>query len=246
MMSWLCLALFSLFVVSNAQIENPIERFSNERVVFQTKYGDFEFAFMPDVAPKTVKHIFELVQLGLYQSNHIFRVDRGFVAQTADVASGRSEPMNDAQKAIASRNVPLEVVKGVKHTEGALSIGRYDDPNSGGSSFSVLLGTAGHLDMVYTIFARVTKGMEVVHSLENLKTRREGIFVMPLERITITGTYWYNTLQPFFSVSTGSVVESADCESKLDVVTSENKDWSVRFESMSYELQRVRKKCLPA
>lgn len=31
-------------------------------------------------------------------------------------------------------------------------MGRYDDPNSGSSSFSFLLGAAPHLDMQYTIF----------------------------------------------------------------------------------------------
>lgn len=36
---------------------------------------------------------------------------------------------------------------------GVLSMGRYDDPNSGTSSFSILLGDAAHLDMQYTIFA---------------------------------------------------------------------------------------------
>ena len=36
---------------------------------------------------------------------------------------------------------------------GVLSMGRYDDPNSGTSSFSMLLGNAAHLDMTYTIFA---------------------------------------------------------------------------------------------
>ena len=35
------------------------------------------------VAPKTVEHIFKLCVLGGYQSNHFFRVDKGFVAQTA-------------------------------------------------------------------------------------------------------------------------------------------------------------------
>lgn len=42
-------------------------------------------------------------------------------------------------------------------------------------------------------FRRVTKGMEVVHSLESLPTRKEGIFVMPLDRITIINSYWYDT-----------------------------------------------------
>ena len=60
--------------------------------------------------------------------------------------------MNAAQKAESDKNVPLEVKQGVKHTFGVLSMGRYDDPDSGGSSFSVLLGDAPHLDMKYTIF----------------------------------------------------------------------------------------------
>jgi cyclophilin family peptidyl-prolyl cis-trans isomerase len=35
---------------------------------------------------------------------------------------------------------------------GVLSMGRHNDPNSGTSSFSFLLGSAPHLDMQYTIF----------------------------------------------------------------------------------------------
>ena len=40
----------------------------------QTNYGDIEFGFFPHVAPKTVEHIFKLVRLGCYNTNHIFRV----------------------------------------------------------------------------------------------------------------------------------------------------------------------------
>jgi len=40
----------------------------------QTKYGDIEFGFFPTVAPKTVDHIFKLVRLGGYNTNHFFRV----------------------------------------------------------------------------------------------------------------------------------------------------------------------------
>ena len=35
---------------------------------------------------------------------------------------------------------------------------------------------------------QVTRGMDVLHSLEALPTRKEGIFVMPLERVTIHAT----------------------------------------------------------
>ena len=51
------------------------------------------------------------------------------------------------------KTVPLEVQRRVKHDKrGIMSMGRLDDPNSGGSSFSILLGPAPHLDMQYTIF----------------------------------------------------------------------------------------------
>ena len=49
--------------------------------------------------------------------------------------------------------MPLEVSKSVKHDKrGLMSMARYDDPNSGTSSFSITLGPAPHLDMLYTIF----------------------------------------------------------------------------------------------
>lgn len=53
----------------------------------------------------------------------------------------------------------------------------------------MLLGPAPHLDKQYTIFGEVTQGFETLAKLEALPTRKEGIFVMPLERITILSTY---------------------------------------------------------
>ena len=59
-------------------------------------------------------------------------------------------------QAEASVTVPLEVSKKVKHDKrGLLSMARYDDPHSGTSSFSVMLGAAPHLDLMYTIFGYV-------------------------------------------------------------------------------------------
>lgn len=85
--------------------------------------------------------------------------------------------------------VPLEVVPEVKHTAGILSMARSSDPNSGGSSFSVLLGTSPHLDMQYTVFGKVLHGMENMRKMESLPTHKQGIFVMPLERVTIHSTF---------------------------------------------------------
>jgi hypothetical protein len=43
----------------------------------------------------------------------------------------------------------------------------------------------------YAVFGKVTKGDETLSKLEEVPTRREGIFVMPTERITILSTYYY-------------------------------------------------------
>jgi cyclophilin family peptidyl-prolyl cis-trans isomerase len=107
---------------------------------------------MLQVAPITSAHIIALMRSGCYNSNHFFRVDKGFVAQTGDVIYSRLAPLSPEQQAEAEKTVPLEVVAGVKHAPGVLSMGRTSDPNSGTSSFSVLLGAAPHLDMQYTIF----------------------------------------------------------------------------------------------
>lgn len=49
-------------------------------------------------APETVRHILRLMEMGAYNTNHFFRVDRGFVAQTADVINGRTAALDPFQK----------------------------------------------------------------------------------------------------------------------------------------------------
>lgn len=53
---------------------------------------------MSQAAPKTVEHIKRCAELGLYNTNHIFRVDRGFVAQVEGVENGRTAPMDALQR----------------------------------------------------------------------------------------------------------------------------------------------------
>ncbi|XP_010460244.1 PREDICTED: peptidyl-prolyl cis-trans isomerase CYP23-like isoform X3 [Camelina sativa] len=192
----LILGLACLAIASVVKALSHEPELGSARVVFQTSYGDIEFGFYPTVAPKTVDHIFKLVRLGGYNTNHFFRVDKGFVAQVADVASGRSAPMNEEQRKEAEKTI-LGEFSDVKHVRGTLSMGRYDDPNSAQSSFSMLLGDAPHLDRQYETLRKleevpkVTKGDETLRKLEEVPTRREGIFVMPTERITILSTYYY-------------------------------------------------------
>ncbi|KAL8035593.1 hypothetical protein ABFS82_12G104200 [Erythranthe guttata] len=201
-----------------------VPELGSTRVVFQTNYGDIEFGFYPSVAPKTVEHIFKLVRLGGYNTNHFFRVDKGFVAQVADVASGRTAPMNEDQKLEAEKTIVGEF-SDVKHVRGILSMGRYSDPDSAQSSFSMLLGDAPHLDGTYAIFGKVTKGDETLRKLEEVPTRREGIFVMPTERISILSTYYYDT-------------KTETCEEDRFVLKR-------RLAASAVEIEKQRMRCFP-
>jgi hypothetical protein len=51
------------------------------------------------------------------------QVDKGFVAQVADVIGGREAPLNAEQRAEGEKTVPGEFSK-VKHVRGILSMGR--------------------------------------------------------------------------------------------------------------------------
>ena len=99
-------------------------RLSDERFVFQTDFGDIEMALYPDVrasenihlrshaespaglpvqvAPVTTAHMLKLIKLGGFNGNHFFRVDKGFVAQTADVLGGRPAPLDKRQQVLLS------------------------------------------------------------------------------------------------------------------------------------------------
>jgi cyclophilin family peptidyl-prolyl cis-trans isomerase len=246
-------------------------KLSDERCVFETEFGDIEFGFYPHVAPVTAAHIFRLCALGAYTGNHFFRVDKGFVAQVADVLGGRNLTMSPEIEAEADRTVPLEVQHGVVHTTGVVSMGRHDDPNSGKASFSMLLGNAPHLDMQYTIFGRITHGMDALRKMEGVETRREGIFVMPKERIQIFSSHWRYAsvggppalgaahqkdddgtgggVLPLPNRSGSGPIGGGDDSkggSGSDATCQDELDHlRSRFDWQAQELEAVRKKCLP-
>ena len=148
-------------------------------------FGEIVLGFYPTVAPVTVAHILKLVRLGGYNTNEIFRVDKGFVAQIQGVAGGRRAPASKRLRLEAAKNVPDEFSDELTHKRGMLSMGKFEEPNTGTSSFSMVLGDAKFLDGKYTIFGRVIAGDHVLAKLEKVETTRDGIFVKPKVRVEV-------------------------------------------------------------
>ena len=220
---------------SNNNIDKSLKsddrQLSNERLVFQTDYGDIHLAFYPEIAPTTVAHIIRLGALGAYNTVDFFRIDKGFVAQVSEITSARQIALDPMQKEEAEKHFGLEVHEAVQHDRrGLLSMARHDDPESNGSSFSIMLGAAPHLNMQYTIFGEVTEGMGTLAAMEGVATKQEGIFVMPLKRITIKSTYMY----VIDDSGEGSIDMAQGYEGMHD-----------RYEACAVDLQKEREKKLP-
>ena len=210
----------------------------------QTTYGDITLALYPDVAPETTAHVLEAFELGLYASNHFFRVDRGFVAQVADCANGRRVAMNDAQRAVAKRTVRGEMSE-VKHRRGTLSMARFEDPDSATSSFSILLGNAPHLDGKYAVFGEMISGDEALRAMELVETQKEGIFVKPKERIEILATYVVRTNRTGDASSAPVSLVSSDGEDGHTQCARELNECKNRADSLAKEIHEIRSARLP-
>lgn len=187
-----------LWVLCASAMKKP--KLGPERVVFQTRFGEFEMGFYPEEAPLTSAHILRLCQLGAYITNKFFVVYPDFQVQVEGVTSGRTAPMNDLIKEEDAKKMPLETSKRLKHEVGSVSLARGADPDSGGSSFSILLADAPSLDGQYTVFGKITKGMGVLFEVEDVKTNITELELpngetielrMPEFPPEIMSTWWY-------------------------------------------------------
>ena len=132
-------------------------------VTIVTTGGTFTARLLPAEAPQTVAQFLRLVDARVYDSVYFYRVEQNFVAQTA-TADDREVPMTETQRETI-KQIPLEA-SAVRHTRGVLSMAHGDDPNSGETSFSILLADAPHLDGKYTVFGVLEESDAALRAVE--------------------------------------------------------------------------------
>jgi len=135
----------------------------------QTKFGDIAIEFFPDAAPKTVENFKKLASSGFYDGLVFHRIVPGFVIQGGDPNTKSVSNKGRWGTGGPGWTVKAEFNKN-KHSRGALSMARSQDPNSAGSQFFIVLKDANFLDGQYTVFGKVTSGMDVVDKIAALKT----------------------------------------------------------------------------
>jgi cyclophilin family peptidyl-prolyl cis-trans isomerase len=134
-----------------------------------TNFGEISLEFFPDAAPKTVENFKKLAKSGFYDGLVFHRIVPGFVIQGGDPNTKNELNRNRWGTGGPGWTVGAEFNKN-KHARGALSMARSQDPNSAGSQFFIVLKDANFLDGQYTVFGKVTSGMDFVDKIAGLKT----------------------------------------------------------------------------
>jgi cyclophilin family peptidyl-prolyl cis-trans isomerase len=111
----------------------------------------------PDLAPKHVARIKELVRQHFYDGLVFHRVIPGFMAQTGDPKGNGTGGSGQKIKAEFSDQ---------HHTRGTVSMARSASPDSGDSQFFICFAPAPFLDGKYTIWGQVVSGMEYVDKIK--------------------------------------------------------------------------------
>ena len=124
----------------------------------------------PDVAPKHVKQIKQLIEEGQYDGVVFHRVIDGFMAQTGDVEFGNSsnDSFNLSRAGTGGSKLPdIEAeFSSENHGRGAVSMARAQNPNSANSQFFICFDDAPHLDRQYSAFGKVIKGMDLIDKIK--------------------------------------------------------------------------------
>jgi peptidylprolyl isomerase len=126
-------------------------------LILETTKGPVTIEMRPDLAPNHVARIKELVRAGFYDGIVFHRVIDGFMAQTGDPTGTGMGGSGKKLKAEFNRE---------KHVRGTCSMARAQNPDSADSQFFICFEDAPFLNGQYTVWGKVTAGMENVDKIK--------------------------------------------------------------------------------
>ena len=163
--AFILLAVLAFIAPAGAQTPAPkpsdsqkgTQRVKQQAIITMEKGGDIVIDFFPEDAPKTVENFVTLAKKGFYDGVKFHRREEGFVIQGGDPKGDGTGGPGYTIKAEFNKQ---------KHVRGAVAMARTNDPDSAGSQFYIVLAPAHFLDGKYTVFGKVTSGMDVVDKIK--------------------------------------------------------------------------------
>jgi peptidyl-prolyl cis-trans isomerase B (cyclophilin B) len=157
-----------------------VKKLSETKAIIETKFGNMELRFFPEVAPNHVNNFIELAKKGFYDGTTFHRVIPGFMIQGGDPNS------KNPDRSSHGMGGPGYTVKAEfnekPHKRGVLSMARANHPDSAGSQFFICVADAPFLDKKYSVFGEVVSGMDVADKIVSQPRDKKD---NPMERIEI-------------------------------------------------------------
>jgi peptidylprolyl isomerase len=126
-------------------------------LIMDITHGRVVIELRPDLAPGHVARIKELARQGFYDGVVFHRVIEGFMAQGGDPSGTGTGGSGKKLKAEFSKE---------PHVRGTASMARAANPDSADSQFFICFDDADFLDGQYTVWGKVTEGMENVDKIK--------------------------------------------------------------------------------
>lgn len=138
-----------------------------------TNKGDIFLELYPDKAPDTVNNFVNYADNNFYDKTIFHRVIDGFMIQGGGFTNAR-----DRKKTLSP--IKNEADNGLKNDRGTIAMARTRDPHSATAQFFINLKNNDFLNHTrkslngwgYTVFGKVTEGMEVVDTIAKVKTTK--------------------------------------------------------------------------
>ena len=169
---WLLQILILIFVVVPLALGQPkqktftseeIKKMSETKAIIETKLGNVELKFFPEVAPNHVSNFIELAKKGTYDGTTFHRVIPGFMIQGGDPNSASPDK---SKHGMGGPGYTIKAEFNDKpHKRGTLSMARAQHPDSAGSQFFICVADAPFLNKQYTVFGEVASGMDVADKI---------------------------------------------------------------------------------
>ena len=157
---------FLSFVLGLIFISTGVNAMDKENTLYlDLDYGRVVIEMLPEVAPNHVKRIKELTREGFYDGLKFHRVIDGFMAQTGDPFGNGTGGSGTKLKA---------EFNSTPHVRGTVSMARAQNPDSADSQFFICFDDARFLDGQYTVWGKVTSGMEYVDMIKKGDERMNG------------------------------------------------------------------------
>jgi cyclophilin family peptidyl-prolyl cis-trans isomerase len=150
-------------------LERNIVQSQNNIVKLQTSMGNIVIELNEQAAPVTVENFLGYVEAGFYDGTIFHRVISGFMIQ----GGGLTKQMVEKK----TRDPIINEAKGgLSNMRGTVAMARKPDPDSATSQFFINHSDNQFLNYIdenkagYTVFGKVTEGMDVVDAIASAKT----------------------------------------------------------------------------